>query len=225
LTTSFNLFLSGGQLSTLWVPSVLPITVSPPPVGAVGLLWDFTSFGTAERLQTLTLTVTVSATSTTNALTVKMPTLYPRLDDYATHLPLSFRNTVTLATHTGFVSGIPTLVELDMGGAGALTHKHVGSEVGDWVGYLPLVLTFSLSTTVTGLALAGTTYPSFTGLEGPYLAEGRADLCPKCGGPSTRDLWVRDGYLKIFVCERCYDPPDLYGRARPRPEKPGVNED
>jgi ribosomal protein S27AE len=51
--------------------------------------------------------------------------------------------------------------------------------------------------------------PDFTGLSGPWKATGRADECPKCGGKSTRDTWVMDGYSKRFVCPRCYDPPEL----------------
>lgn len=52
----------------------------------------------------------------------------------------------------------------------------------------------------------------FTGIEGPYQAYGRADECPKCGGKSTRDTWVRDGYTDMMVCSECYDEEDLVGR-------------
>ena len=55
--------------------------------------------------------------------------------------------------------------------------------------------------------------PEFTGLQGPYQAWGRADECPKCGGKSTRDTWLRDGYTGMMVCPHCYDEPDLVGRS------------
>lgn len=58
---------------------------------------------------------------------------------------------------------------------------------------------------------------SFTGLEGPWRAEGRADECPKCGGKSTRDKWVKDGYGRgVMVCPRCWDPENTVGRNRVR---------
>lgn len=53
---------------------------------------------------------------------------------------------------------------------------------------------------------------AFTGLSGPYQARGRADECPKCGGKSTRDTWVRDGYTKLMVCPHCYDEEDRVGQ-------------
>jgi hypothetical protein len=73
--------------------------------------------------------------------------------------------------------------------------------------------------------LTATVVPSFTGLEGPVHAEGRADYCPKCGQYSTRDLWVRDGYLRIMVCQGCYDPPDEVGKVKLATERKPAGED
>lgn len=66
--------------------------------------------------------------------------------------------------------------------------------------------------------------PGFTGLSGPWLAQGRADECPTCGKRSTRDTWVRDGWTGLMVCARCYDPPDPLGRRVSRGERPPVGE-
>lgn len=67
--------------------------------------------------------------------------------------------------------------------------------------------------------------PQFTGLSGPYRAHGRADECPVCGGKSTRDTWVRSGYLQMMVCPHCYDEEDLVGRhLKLGTEKPPVGE-
>jgi hypothetical protein len=68
--------------------------------------------------------------------------------------------------------------------------------------------------------------PMFTGLVGPWQAEGRADECPKCGLKSTRDTWVRDGYnMNMMVCPRCWDPEDTVGRQLvPGREREGIGE-
>ncbi|HLE80910.1 MAG TPA: hypothetical protein VJA25_06430 [Dehalococcoidia bacterium] len=67
---------------------------------------------------------------------------------------------------------------------------------------------------------------AFTGLAGKAHARGRADECPKCGGKSTRDTWVRDGYTQMMVCPECYDEPDLVGRSYQGlgSERPGSGE-
>lgn len=66
--------------------------------------------------------------------------------------------------------------------------------------------------------------PVFTGLEGPWQAQGRADYCPKCAQPSTRDTWVMDGYTKSMVCSRCWDPADDSGKFKPSREQPPIGE-
>jgi hypothetical protein len=65
----------------------------------------------------------------------------------------------------------------------------------------------------------------FTGLVGHHDAYGRADECPKCGGFSVRDTWVRDAWTDLMVCHRCYDPDDPLGKRRSsRGEQSPVNE-
>jgi hypothetical protein len=64
-----------------------------------------------------------------------------------------------------------------------------------------------------------------TGLVGHHEAYGRADECPKCGGKSVRDEWVRDAWTDLMVCHRCYDPDDPLGKRRSsRGEQAPVNE-
>lgn len=79
------------------------------------------------------------------------------------------------------------------------------------------------------VTLTATYQEAFTGLSGPDRALGRADECPKCGGKSTRDTWVRDRFSDKMVCPRCYDPQsfedvDARRGARSGREREGVNE-
>ena len=68
---------------------------------------------------------------------------------------------------------------------------------------------------------------AFTGLEGPWRALGRADHCPKCGLPSTRDTWVRDRFSDKMTCKACYDPlsyDDVDRRTAVGREREGLGE-
>jgi hypothetical protein len=81
----------------------------------------------------------------------------------------------------------------------------------------------------SSISLVATYEEAFTGLSGPFRAMGRADECPKCGGKSTRDTWVKDRYLDRLVCPRCYDPlstEDVDGRrgSRVGREREGIGE-
>lgn len=81
---------------------------------------------------------------------------------------------------------------------------------------------------VAPTALALTYQDAFTGLEGPWKAQGRADHCPKCGLPSTRDRWVRDRFSDRMVCRRCYDPlsfADVDQKRSVGHEREGLGED
>jgi|SRR3990172_1778344 len=82
--------------------------------------------------------------------------------------------------------------------------------------------TFNQSPTPSQLTVSN----QFTGLVGHYEARGRADECPVCGRKSTRDTWVRSGYLQMMVCPECYDEPDLVGRSYQGlgSERPGSGE-
>lgn len=99
--------------------------------------------------------------------------------------------------------------------AGQATRLKASMGGGTTVYNLGLVVTWSGSSFLAGVSLVGTySDETFTGLEGPWRAQGRADRCPRCGMPSTRDTWVRDGYLPgMRVCPKCYDPPDEVGRS------------
>jgi hypothetical protein len=67
--------------------------------------------------------------------------------------------------------------------------------------------------TITGPQLVvGDPLPEFTGLVGHGPGISRADRCPRCGQPSLRETWIRDGYKKILVCPPCWDPPSVRRR-------------
>jgi hypothetical protein len=105
-------------------------------------------------------------------------------------------------------------------------YYHIGSDVGTapWIG---MVVVWSGEDAFIGQQLLTTYSPMFTGLEGAKYARahGRADECPKCGGKSTRDTWVMDGYTEILVCPKCYDEPDLTGRVdKVGRERPPIND-
>jgi hypothetical protein len=96
-----------------------------------------------------------------------------------------------------------------------------------WIGSLRLSLfhTAAGSYSMSNITLTSDEELFVTGLSGPWRAQGRADRCPKCGGLSTRDTWVQDGYTNYRVCPRCYDPPDEVGRhVKPGREREGIGE-
>ena len=69
--------------------------------------------------------------------------------------------------------------------------------------------------------------PELTGLDGLQYnrAQSRVDRCRKCGLPSLRQEWVRDGYSKLLVCPNCWDPKQRDEDRQPvQPEDPlGIN--
>lgn len=93
-------------------------------------------------------------------------------------------------------------------------------------GTLGLVLRLSSGSLTFGdsATLETTEGPFFTGLRGPWKAQSRADECPKCGGKSVRETWVRDGYTRQLVCPSCYDPPDRTRHRRAGRERPPIGE-
>jgi hypothetical protein len=69
--------------------------------------------------------------------------------------------------------------------------------------------------------------PELSGLDGLEYnrAQSRVDRCRKCGLPSLRQEWVRDGYTKLLVCPHCQDPVQRDENRQPvQPEDPlGIN--
>lgn len=101
------------------------------------------------------------------------------------------------------VTGTETLsITLDVGVLNALFKAR-----DFWNGYIPLVITGSAGLIgpgdLTVMTEAAGWAPSL-----PELRDSRPDFCPRCGNPTFREDWVRDGYTKSRVCTECYDPPD-----------------
>ena len=165
-------------------------------------------------------------------LTVRLsPEVSP--DQYSgTNLPLAADGEIV---GTVDIDGVgPVVIPLDIGKMTARYRRY------DWPGAFALSLQWTGAGDLTVLSREGANAlatPAFaptitvtgvgelTGLEGPWKARSRADRCPRCGHPSVREEWVRDGYTRTLVCKRCWDPDDpLRYRRVPRPETPGIND-
>lgn len=134
---------------------------------------------------------------------------------------------VLVGTGTGTpTSTTPISIPISLNNStGQATRVRATISAGSSTANLGLLVVWSGADFQGDLSLSGTYTNDFTGLEGPWRALGRADRCPKCGFPSTRDTWVRDGYTQMRVCPKCYDPPDEVGRSpRTGRELPPVGE-
>lgn len=159
------------------------------------------------------------------ALTVQVSTLAALGDGDFTVLGMNKLNasTITTALPPRPLSAITRTVSASLDGTPqALTiplHSTDGRATGWFAGlmsnYTNAYIGFIWGGTSGIMAISSPTVTyegNFTGLVGHEQARGRADECLKCGGKSTRDTWVRDGFTNQMVCPHCYDEQDLVGR-------------
>ncbi len=164
-------------------------------------------------------------------------TVVPTTVNFSTSSPPKFRNSTLHSTHSFSWSGLfpqvlqPPFNDSVNGQRLILAAQIMSRQVADSNSNHRIAVRFTWSgsggtwATAPSLTLSHEENP-FTGLSGPYLAEGRADECPRCGRKSTRDTWVRDGYREIMICGRpgCYDPPDLSYTTNLPVEREGIGE-
>ena len=209
----------------VWIDHVLQLTFMG--LSGATITWIQVTPNNAELTTAVTTSLT-PAFSESGTLTV-LCARFPAFTDFTTATPplVNFADTVLTSTDAMVLNTQQTqslLLNNTTTGAGttlaagvhrSATHRFaLGYQ---WSGTGGIVGINTVDTT---------TQKAFTGLEGPWRAQGRADECPKCGGKSTRDRWVRDRYTKLMVCPRCYDPmgTEDVGRAKIGSERPGIGE-
>jgi hypothetical protein len=215
---TYTVTQTGTSTATLFTDGALGASVASTTTWACARFDLGTYNPVTERMTGLTLVLATDALAADAGLALWAALYIPNPGVWSTATRPSVLGLTTLAGAAGLAGATSVTFTLP-GPVGAVTNHHDNGSV------LNLAVTARATVVVNTWTLTSTITPAFTGLEGPVHATGRADHCPKCGQFSTRDLWLRDGYLKVFVCESCYDPPDEYGRVVPRAETPGVNED
>ena len=222
-TTSLGATLQGGEsVGGTWTDGVLnAITLGSGAVG--GSQHSLTPLAGLLPQGDVTFTITPFGTLTDDFTITVQPYEVPTYET-GVAVPEQGRPRTIYSASEAFTAGVDTTLTVALNDSDG-TRSDVGSPVASGDTKVCFGYTWGGATLVIGVLVSVETEGAlFTGLSGPYKAEGRADECPKCGGKSTRDSWTRDGYTEILVCPRCYDPPDWTGRTRIGRERPPINE-